>query len=148
MDKFYRMDLLKKAFFKVKANGGGSGVDHVTIEHYEKNLEDNLKDLSEQLKDGTYSPQPIRRVNIPKPGREEKRPLGIPTVRDRIVQTALKDVLEPIFEQEFADNSFGFRCKFLLDNDPLVFPNFFVIVNISNLLIRPQQLKCSCVKVY
>src|SRR6056297_1472624 len=109
MDKFYRMDLLKKAFFKVKANGGGSGVDHVTIEHYEKNLEDNLKDLSEQLKEGTYSSQPIRRVYIPKPGRSEKRPLGIPTVRDRVVQTALKDLLEPIFEKEFADQSFGFR---------------------------------------
>ena len=58
IDKLYQLDLLKKAFSKVKANGGGSGVDHVTIEHYEKNLEDNLKDLSEQLKEGTYSPQP------------------------------------------------------------------------------------------
>jgi RNA-directed DNA polymerase len=108
-DKLYQLDLLKKAFSKVKANGGGSGVDHVTIEHYEKNLEDNLKDLSKSLKEGTYSPQPIRRVNIPKPGRSEKRPLGIPTVRDRIVQTALKDLLEPIFEKEFTDNSYGFR---------------------------------------
>jgi RNA-directed DNA polymerase len=109
MDKLYQLDLLKKAFSKVKANGGEAGVDHVTIEHYEKNLEDNLKDLSECLREGTYSPQPIRRVYIPKPGREEKRPLGIPTVRDRIVQTALKDLLEPIFEKEFADQSFGFR---------------------------------------
>src|SRR6056297_2081933 len=108
-DKLYQLDLLKKAFSKVKANGGGSGVDHVTVEHYEENLEANLEELSRDLKEGNYNPQPIKRKWIPKPGRNEKRPLGIPTVRDRIVQTALKDLLEPIFEKEFADTSFGFR---------------------------------------
>ena len=109
IDKLYRVKLLRSSFTKVKANNGAAGVDHVTIDHYEKNLEDNLEKLSEQLKEGTYSPQSVRREYIPKPGRDDKRPLGIPTVRDRIVQTALKDLLEPIFEKEFADQSFGFR---------------------------------------
>jgi len=109
MDKLYRVKLLRSAFYKVKENGGAAGVDHVTVEHYEKNLEENLDKLSKELKEGTYSPRPIKRKYIPKPGRDEKRPLGIPTVRDRIVQTALKDLLEPIFEKEFSDTSFGFR---------------------------------------
>ncbi|MBS3737155.1 group II intron reverse transcriptase/maturase [Candidatus Bipolaricaulota bacterium] len=109
MDKLYRVKLLKSSFYKVKANSGAAGVDHVTAEHYEKDLEENLQKLSKELEEGTYSPRPIKRKWIPKPGRDEKRPLGIPTVRDRIVQTALKDLLEPIFEKEFADNSYGFR---------------------------------------
>jgi len=109
MDKLYRVKLLKSSFYKVKANSGAAGVDHVTVEHYEENLEANLKELSRDLKEGNYEPQPIKRKYIPKPGRSEKRPLGIPTVRDRIVQTALKDLLEPIFEKEFSDQSFGFR---------------------------------------
>ncbi|MBS3792626.1 group II intron reverse transcriptase/maturase [Candidatus Bipolaricaulota bacterium] len=109
MDKLYRVKLLKSSFYKVKANKGAAGVDHVTVSHYEENLEDNLEELSADLKEGNYKPQPVKREYIPKPGKDEKRPLGIPTVRDRIVQTALKDLLEPIFEQEFADNSFGFR---------------------------------------
>jgi len=109
MDKLYRVKLLKSSFYKVKANNGASGVDHETVEHYEKDLEKNLQKLSQELKEGNYKPQPIKRKWIPKPGRSEKRPLGIPTVRDRIVQTALKDLLEPIFEKEFADTSYGFR---------------------------------------
>ena len=75
----------------------------------------NLKRLSEQLRNGTYHPQQIRRHYIPKPGTQEKRPLGIPTVRDRVVQTAVRMVLEPIFEHDFAEHSYGFRpgrgCK-------------------------------------
>jgi len=109
MDKLYRVKLLRSSFAKVKANNGAAGVDHVTIDHYEKDLEENLQKLSKELREGTYSPRPIKRKWITKPGRPEKRPLGIPTVRDRIVQTALKDLLEPIFEKEFADQSFGFR---------------------------------------
>lgn len=109
MDKLYRVKLLKSSFYKVKANNGAAGVDHVTVDHYEENLEVNLEELSRDLKEGKYKPQPIKRKWIPKPGRSEKRPLGIPTVRDRIVQTALKDLLEPIFEKEFSDQSFGFR---------------------------------------
>jgi len=109
MDKLYRVKLLRSSFYKVKANNGAAGVDHVTVEHYEENLEANLEELSRDLKEGNYKPQPIKRKYMPKPGRNEKRPLGIPTVRDRIVQTALKDILEPIFEKEFADTSYGFR---------------------------------------
>ena len=77
--------------------------------------DEELRRLSEQLRNGTYRPQAIRRHYIPKPGTQEKRPLGIPTVRDRVVQTAVRMVIEPIFEHEFAEHSYGFRpgrgCK-------------------------------------
>ena len=99
----------------VKTANGGPGVDHVTIEQFEQDLDSNLKWISDRLRDGTYRPLPIRRKLIPKPGSRETRPLGIPTVRDRVVQTALRLVIEPIFEIGFADYSFGFRpnrgCK-------------------------------------
>jgi len=81
----------------------------VTIRTFEAHLEENLKRLSESLKEGSYRPQAIRRVWIEKTGSREKRPLGIPTVRDRVVQTALRNVLEPIFERDFAAQSYGFR---------------------------------------
>src|SRR5208337_4825800 len=98
-------------FERVKANGGAAGVDHVTVEEFERHLEANLAKLSQTLQDGSYRPQAIRRVWIPKPGSKEKRPLGIPTVRDRVVQAALRAVLEPIFERDFAAQSYGFRPK-------------------------------------
>lgn len=115
MDKVYAMPNLRAAFKKVKANGGAAGVDNRTIERYERRLEENLEQLSRRLKDGSYRPQAVRRVWIPKPGSKEKRPLGIPTVEDRVVQGALLSVLEPIFERDFAEQSYGFRphrgCK-------------------------------------
>jgi RNA-directed DNA polymerase len=115
MDKVYPVLNLRKAFEGVKANGGAAGVDHITVEEFERHLEANLEKLSQTLKDGSYRPQAIRRVWIPKPGSKEKRPLGIPTVRDRVVQAALRAVLEPIFERDFAAQSYGFRpsrsCK-------------------------------------
>ena len=90
-------------------------MDHVTVEGFKLRLDENLKKLSEDLRSGNYQPQQIRRHYIPKPGSSEKRPLGIPTVRDRVVQTALQMVLEPIFEHDFAEHSYGFRpgrgCK-------------------------------------
>jgi len=99
----------------VKANGGAAGVDHVTVEEFERHWEANLEELSRTLRDGSYRPQAIRRVWIPKPGSKEQRPLGVPTVRDRVVQAALRAVLEPIFERDFAAHSYGFRphrgCK-------------------------------------
>jgi RNA-directed DNA polymerase len=103
------------SYAKVAANGGAAGVDHVTVEDFTKRLARNLEKLATQLKDGAYRPQEVRRVNIPKPGTKETRPLGIPTVRDRVVQGALRHVLEPIFERQFAEHSYGFRpgrgCK-------------------------------------
>lgn len=115
MDKVYALANLRSAFKKVKAKGGAPGVDHQTIEMFGHHLEENLERLSQSLKEQKYRPQAIRRVWIPKAGSKEKRPLGIPTVRDRVVQTALLHVLEPIFEKEFAQQSYGFRpnrgCK-------------------------------------
>ena len=97
------------------ANGGAAGVDHVSIERFDERLMPNLRMLSNQLQNGTDRPQAIRRQYIPKPGSKELRPLGPfrkragPTVRDRVVQTALRNVLEPIFERDFAEQSYGFR---------------------------------------
>lgn len=115
MDKVYAPRNLRAAFARVKANRGGTGVDRVTVKVFEKNLDKNLERLYEELRTGTYRPQAIRRVYIPKLGSSEKRPLGIPTVRDRVVQTALRNVIEPIYERDFAEHSYGFRpqrgCK-------------------------------------
>ncbi len=115
IDKLYPKATLEAAFAAVKANQGAAGVDHVSIEDYAANLEMNLACLSETLRTGSYRPQAIRRHYIPKPGSQEKRPLGIPTVQDRVVQTALRMLLEPIFERDFAAQSYGFRpnlgCK-------------------------------------
>src|SRR5271155_230112 len=109
IDKVHPERSLRAAFSQVAANEGAAGVDHVTIEMFAEHLDEDLKRLSEQLRNGTYRPQAIRRHYIPKPGTQEKRPLGIPTIRDRVVQTALRMVLEPIFEHDFAAQSYGFR---------------------------------------
>jgi RNA-directed DNA polymerase len=115
IDKVHPERTLLAAFSQVAANEGAAGVDHVTITMFEGRQDENLKRLSEELRTGTYRPQQIRRHYIPKPGTQEKRPLGIPTVRDRVVQTALRMALEPIYEREFAEQSYGFRpgrgCK-------------------------------------
>ncbi len=111
IDKVYAPRTLAAAFEKVKANGGAAGVDHQTIAMFERHLDTNLGRLTELLRTQQYRPQAIRRVYIPKPGRSEKRPLGVPTVRDRVVQTALRSVIEPIFERGFAEHSYGFRPK-------------------------------------
>lgn len=109
IDKVSSLRNLRSAFAQVKRNEGSAGVDRVTIEQFEAHLEENLQRLSDSLKEGSYCPQAVRRVWIPKPGSREKRPLGIPTVRDRVVQTALRNGLEPIFERDFAAQSYGFR---------------------------------------
>jgi len=118
IDKLYPVATLAAAFAAVKANRGAAGVDHVSIEDYAANLDANLARLSEALRAGSYRPQAIRRHYIPKPGSQEKRPLGIPTVQDRVVQTAMRMLLEPIFEKDFAAQSYGFRpnlgCKHAL----------------------------------
>ena len=109
IDKVSSKANLRSSFEKVKANKGSAGVDHVTIEMFEVHLEEDLERLSRELISGDYQPQAIRRVWIPKAGSKEKRPLGIPTVRDRVVQGALRHAIEPIFEAEFASESYGFR---------------------------------------
>lgn len=115
MDKVYQEQNLDSAYREVASNRGAAGVDHVTIEDFSADLVRNMSKLEQQLRDGSFRPQSIRRVNIPKPGTNETRPLGIPTVRDRIVQAALRHVLEPILERQFAQHSYGFRpsrgCK-------------------------------------
>lgn len=114
MDKVWAPRALAAAWKKVAKNRGAAGVDRVSVEHFEAREEVYLAELSEALRDGSYAPEAVRRVHIPK-GKGKTRPLGIPTVKDRIVQMALKMVLEPIFEQEFEPQSYGFRpergCK-------------------------------------
>lgn len=115
IDKVYADRTLELAWAKVRSNAGGSGVDRVTIERFAKDCPRGLLDLKEQLRTASYQPLPVKRVWIEKPGTKQERPLGIPTVRDRIVQTALRLVIEPIFEHQFAEHSYGFRpgrgCK-------------------------------------
>ena len=100
---------LRRAWERVKKNKGAGGVDGVTIARFEENLEHYLDVLHRQLKEGRYRPRPVKRVEIDKPGTTKKRPLGIPTVMDRVCQQALVQVLEPIFEPTFREASFGYR---------------------------------------
>ncbi|MED4226589.1 group II intron reverse transcriptase/maturase [Neobacillus cucumis] len=108
MDKVWNYQNLEQALYDVKKNRGSHGVDKVTIKEYEIELEHNLRVLQDSLRIKRYRAKPVRRVNIPI-ADGTKRPLGIPTVEDRILQAATKRILEPIFEQKFLDCSFGFR---------------------------------------
>ncbi len=114
IDKVYRAGTLEAAWRRVAANAGGAGVDGQSVERFAAGAPTYLEELKQALQSGTYQPQAVKRVEIPK-GPGQTRPLGIPAVKDRIVQTALKLVLEPIFEREFRDTSYGFRpgrgCK-------------------------------------
>ena len=114
IDKVYAPQTLWAAWQRVKVNHGAAGIDRMSVERFEANATYYLKALELALRNGSYKPAPIRRVYIPK-GKGKTRPLGIATVKDRIVQGALKLVLEPIFEKEFLPVSFGFRpersCK-------------------------------------
>jgi hypothetical protein len=109
LDKTYAPANLQSALDKVWRKGGSAGAEGQTVAHFERKAEAELARLHEQMRAGTYRPQPGRRAWIPKPGSKEPRPLGIPAVRDRIVQGALRHVLEPIFEAEFAGQNYGFR---------------------------------------
>lgn len=109
IDKVYQPINLWLASMHVLGNRGAAGIDHQTVEQFgERDIAETQR-LSEELRTEQYRPQPVKRVMIPKPGSMEKRPLGIPTVRDRVVQTALLHVLEPIYEVTFAEHSYGFR---------------------------------------
>lgn len=114
IDKVYRPSTLQAAWQQVKANKGAAGVDRQSIEGFAAHELVYLSELAKDLEQGKYRPQAVRRVEIPKAGGKT-RPLGIPTVKDRIVQTAVKRVIEPIFEREFLPMSYGFRpgkgCK-------------------------------------
>jgi RNA-directed DNA polymerase len=104
-DKMYRADVLLRACMLAKANNGAPGVDGQSFDDIEsEGLTEWLDGLRKELHDKTYKPQPVRRVMIPKPGGGE-RPLGIPTIRDRVAQTAAKLILEPIFEADFEPNA-------------------------------------------
>jgi RNA-directed DNA polymerase len=110
VDKVYSRKNLKLAWERVRANDGASGTDGVSIEAFAGNLEQNLERLYQELRDGTYQPQAVRRLEIPKRGAPGKtRPLGIPSVYDRVCQQALVNRLEPIFEKVFDPSSFGYR---------------------------------------
>ena len=109
-DKIYREDILRHAYALARANAGAPGVDGITFAAIEAaGLEKWLAGLREELVSKTYRPDPVRRVMIPKPSGEGERPLGIPTIRDRVIQTAAKVVLEPIFEADFEDSAYGYR---------------------------------------
>jgi len=114
IDKVYRQSTLQAAWEQVKANRGAAGIDRQSIEGFAANSERYLNELAKDLQEERYQAQAVRRVDIPKAGGKT-RPLGIPTVKDRIVQTAVKRVIEPIFEKEFLPTSYGFRpgrgCK-------------------------------------
>jgi len=100
---------LKIAFKRVKANKGAPGIDGITIEEYEQNLEEELNQLKEEVQSWSYKPTPVRRVEIPKPNGKGTRNLGIPIIKDRVLHMAIKLVIEPILEPTFSKNSYGFR---------------------------------------
>ena len=110
VDKVYTRKNLKLAWERVRANRGASGTDGITIDAFEADLDANLERLHQELRDKIYQPQPVRRLEIPKRGAPGKtRPLGIPSVYDRVCQQALVNRLEPIFENVFDPSSFGYR---------------------------------------
>jgi RNA-directed DNA polymerase len=108
-DKVYNRPNLIMASLTVLGNRGAAGIDHQTVEDFEESQIEEIDRLVEELRTGKYQPHAVKRVWIPKPGSTEGRPLGIPTVRDRVVQTALLNVLEPIFDITFSEHSYGFR---------------------------------------
>jgi RNA-directed DNA polymerase len=133
MDKVYAPATLEAAWAKVRANRGAAGVDGVSIKRFAARSELYLIELATALREGTYRPQPVKRVDIPK-GDGKTRPLGIPVVKDRIVQTAMKLVIEPIFEVTFRAGSYGFRpgrgCKDALrEVDNLIKDGFTYVVD-------------------
>jgi RNA-directed DNA polymerase len=115
MDKVYARKNLEVSWEQVRRNQGAAGVDGQSVVQFQAQTTRYLDELERELKEGTYRPQGVRRQWIPKPGSDKLRPLGIPTVKDRIVQTALRNAMEPIFENRFVEDSYGFRsgrgCK-------------------------------------
>ena len=150
MEQILHKDNLNKAYKKVKSNKGAGGVDGMSVDELLGFLRDNQKQLIQKIRDGKYKPNPVRRVEIPKETKGEFRKLGIPTVVDRVIQQAITQVLSPIYERQFSENSFGFRpnrgahdalkqCRTNV-NDGYVYvvdmdlEKFFDTVNISKLI--------------
>lgn len=111
IDKVFRMDNLEAAATKVAENRGAAGVDNVSVKKFKRHQRERLEKVSQRLQADSYRPLAVKRVWIPKPGSPEKRPLGIPAVVDRVVQTSLRNVIEPLFERDFAEHSYGFRPR-------------------------------------
>ena len=109
MEQILHKDNLNKAYKKVKSNKGAGGIDGMSVEELLGYLRNNQEQLIQKLKDGKYKPNPVRRVEIPKETKGEFRKLGVPTVVDRVFQQAITQVLSPIYEKQFSENSFGFR---------------------------------------
>lgn len=136
IDKVWHQRTLGLAWEKVRVNAGSCGTDGITVGQFSKDSSRRLLDLEEQLKESRYQPKPAKRVWIPKLGSAELRPLGIPTVTDRVVQAALKMVIEPIFESSFHPHSYGFRsgrgCKDALNAvDNLLAGNSLHVVEVD-----------------
>ena len=132
IDKVYNSLNLYSASSSVLDNKGAAGVDHQSVEQFKDRQLEELARLEEELRTGKYQPRAVKRVWIPKPGSTEQRPLGIPCVRDRVVQTALLNVLEPIFDVTFAEHSYGFRqgrgCHHALERIEALLNEGFVYV--------------------
>lgn len=111
IDKVYNLPNLLESWYEVKENRGSWGIDKESLEQFEGNLNQNLKELHRLLKERRYNPSAVRCILIPKPDSQDMRPLGIPTIRDRVVQQAIKRVIEPIFEAKFKEVSYGYRPK-------------------------------------
>jgi group II intron reverse transcriptase/maturase len=111
MEQILQSENLNKAYKKVKSNKGAGGVDGMSVDELLTFLKENQKLLVQKLKDGRYKPNPVRRVEIPKEAKGEIRKLGVPTVVDRVFQQAITQVLSPIYEEQFSENSYGFRPK-------------------------------------
>ena len=111
MDKVYSPTNLEAAWKRVKRKKGAAGVDGQSVEQFAAQAESSLKWIHDELREGRYKPLSVRRQWIPKPGTNKQRPLGIPAVRDRVVQGALRHAMEPIFEKKFVDHSYGFRPR-------------------------------------
>jgi len=109
VDKVWKLENLQSAAQAVAQNKGAAGVDGQSVEEYLRQCPERLRQVQAWLRAGTYTPQPAKRVWIPKLGSQELRPLGVPTVEDRVVESAMRNVIEPIFENIFAEHSYGFR---------------------------------------
>ncbi len=109
MEAVVERENMLKALRQVEANKGFAGVDGITVEDLRRHLQEHWPRIREELLEGRYQPQPVRKVEIPKPGGKGMRQLGIPTVLDRLIQQALSQVMQPIFDPDFSESSYGFR---------------------------------------